>query len=39
MDKWVEDVRTERGGDVILVVAGNKVDLQDKRVVTSDEAE
>ena len=29
--KWVEDVRNERGNDVVLVVVGNKTDLVDKR--------
>ena len=31
--KWVEDVRSERGGDVIIVLVGNKADLSDKRYV------
>ena len=29
--KWIEEVRTERGGDVIIVLVGNKTDLVDKR--------
>ena len=29
--KWVDDVRVERGGDVIIVLVGNKTDLVDKR--------
>merc|ERR1712137_106684 len=29
--KWIEDVRTERGNDVIIVLVGNKTDLNDKR--------
>lgn len=29
--KWVEEVRTERGSDVIIVIVGNKTDLVDKR--------
>lgn len=29
--KWIEDVRTERGNDVIIVLVGNKTDLVDKR--------
>ena len=29
--KWIEDVRSERGNDVIIVLVGNKTDLQDKR--------
>ncbi|KAJ1020254.1 hypothetical protein NDA18_005853 [Ustilago nuda] len=37
--KWVDDVRAERGNDVIIVLVGNKTDLSDKRQVTTDEAE
>jgi len=32
--KWVDDVRSERGNDVIIVLVGNKTDLSDKRQVT-----
>ena len=32
--KWVDDVRGERGADVIIVLVGNKTDLGDKREVT-----
>jgi len=31
--KWVEDVRAERGNDVIIALVGNKTDLSDKRYV------
>ncbi|POY76575.1 hypothetical protein BMF94_0164 [Rhodotorula taiwanensis] len=37
--KWVDDVRSERGNDVIIVLVGNKTDLNDKRQVTTEEAE
>ncbi len=37
--KWVDDVRAERGNDVIIVLVGNKTDLPDKRQVTSDEGD
>lgn len=30
-NKWIEEVRTERGTDVIIVLVGNKTDLVDKR--------
>ncbi len=30
-NKWVDDVRAERGGDVIIVLVGNKTDLNEKR--------
>src|SRR5438552_10033023 len=29
--KWVDDVRAERGNYVIIVLVGNKTDLNDKR--------
>ena len=29
--RWIEEVRTERGSDVIIVLVGNKTDLVDKR--------
>lgn len=31
--KWIDDVRSERGNDVIIVLVGNKADLSDKRWV------
>lgn len=39
VDKWIEDVRNERGTDVIIMVAGNKIDLTEKRVVTLEEGD
>jgi GTPase SAR1 family protein len=29
--KWIDDVRTERGSDVIIMLVGNKTDLADRR--------
>ncbi|GIY20799.1 ras-related protein Rab6, partial [Caerostris extrusa] len=37
--KWIDDVRTERGNDVIIMLVGNKTDLADKRQVTTEEGE
>lgn len=37
--KWVDDVRGERGTDVIIVLVGNKTDLNDKREVTTQQGE
>ena len=37
--RWIEEVRTERGGDVILVLVGNKTDLVDKRQVSIEEGD
>ncbi|KAI0042690.1 ras-domain-containing protein [Auriscalpium vulgare] len=36
--KWIDDVRSERGTDVMVVLVGNKADLSDKRQVTLEEA-
>uniref|UniRef100_A0A0E0NQV1 Uncharacterized protein n=1 Tax=Oryza rufipogon TaxID=4529 RepID=A0A0E0NQV1_ORYRU len=32
ISKWIEEVNTQRGGDVIIVLVGNKTDLVDKRL-------
>ncbi|KAI8918544.1 hypothetical protein PhCBS80983_g01574 [Powellomyces hirtus] len=37
--KWVDDVRAERGNDVIIVLVGNKTDLSEKRQVSTEEGE
>ena len=31
--KWIDDVRTERGSEVVIMLVGNKTDLSDKRQV------
>lgn len=37
--KWIDDVRTERGSDVIIMLVGNKTDLADKRQISTEEGE
>lgn len=37
--KWIDDVRTERGSDVIIMLVGNKTDLSEKRQVSTEEGE
>uniref|UniRef100_A0A0X3Q1T9 Ras-related protein Rab-6A n=1 Tax=Schistocephalus solidus TaxID=70667 RepID=A0A0X3Q1T9_SCHSO len=37
--KWIDDVRNERGSDVIIMLVGNKTDLADKRKVSTEEGE
>ncbi|KAJ8276406.1 hypothetical protein COCON_G00081580 [Conger conger] len=37
--KWIDDVRTERGSDVIIMLVGNKTDLADKRQIPLEAAE
>ncbi|KAH1226762.1 hypothetical protein AAZX31_11G244800 [Glycine max] len=38
-NKWIEEVRTERGSDVIIVLVGNKTDLVEKRQVSIEEGD
>jgi len=37
--KWIDDVRAERGSDVVVVLVGNKTDLGDRRQVAADEGQ
>ncbi|KAL2521546.1 Ras-related protein RABH1e [Forsythia ovata] len=37
--KWIEEVRTEQGTDVIIVLVGNKTDLVEKRQVSTEEGD
>lgn len=37
--QWIEDVRFERGEEVLIVLVGNKTDLQDRRQVSFDEGD
>lgn len=38
--KWIEDVRAERGNDVVICLVGNKTDLgNDRRQITTEEGE
>ena len=39
IDKWIEDVRNERGNDVIITIAANKSDLEDRKMVSNEEME
>ncbi|RLV82807.1 GTP-binding protein ryh1 [Meyerozyma sp. JA9] len=39
LEKWINDVRLERGDDAIIVLVGNKLDLKNKRQVTAEECE
>ncbi|DAA29490.1 TPA: Rab-protein 6-like [Bos taurus] len=34
---WIADVRTDRGSDVIMLLVGNKMDLANKRQMTTEE--
>ena len=35
IDRWIEDVKNERGEGVIIVLVGNKSDLSEKRYLSS----
>ncbi len=37
--RWIDEVRTERGSDVIVVLVGNKTDLTDRREVSVEEGD
>lgn len=37
--QWIDDVRSERGNDVVIMLVGNKTDLVDKRQVSCEEGE
>ncbi|ODQ67778.1 ras-domain-containing protein [Nadsonia fulvescens var. elongata DSM 6958] len=39
VNKWIEDVKAERGNGAIIMLVGNKTDLNDKRQVTFEEGE
>ena len=39
IDKWIEDARALRDDDVLLILAGNKSDLSDRRQVSFDEGQ
>lgn len=38
-DQWIEDIKAERGNDVVIMLVGNKTDLQSKRQVSVEEGE
>lgn len=37
VDKWIEDVRDQRGSDVIIMLVGHNADPQNKRQVSKEE--
>ena len=37
--KWIDDIRAERGSDVVVVLVGNKTDLADRRQVSTEEGQ
>lgn len=39
VSKWVDDVRAERGSNVLIAVVGNKTDITTKRQVSTEQGE
>ena len=39
VDKWIEDAKALRDDDVLLIMAGNKCDLHERRQVSVEEAQ
>ena len=39
IDKWIEDARALRDDDVLLILAGNKSDMSDRRQVSVEEGQ
>ncbi|KAI0461467.1 Rab GTPase ypt6 [Komagataella kurtzmanii] len=39
VDKWCDDVRNERGENVIICLVANKADLADQRVISTEDGE
>jgi Ras-related protein Rab-6A len=37
--QWIDEVRSERGNDVVIMLVGNKTDLSDRRQVSIEEGE
>lgn len=38
-EQWIDDVRSERGNDVVIMLVGNKTDVQERRQVSADEGQ
>lgn len=38
LNVWLDYVKEHRGEDVIIFIVGNKIDLQEERAVTAEEA-
>lgn len=38
-EQWIADIKAERGNDVVIMLVGNKTDLQEKRQVSTEEGE
>lgn len=39
MEKWIEDAKTIRGNDLMIILVGNKIDNAEKRAVGTEEGQ
>ena len=39
IDKWIGELKTNGSEDILIILVGNKTDLEDKREVSTDEGE
>jgi len=35
--KWIDDAKTIRGNDLLIILVGNKIDMAEKRAVGTEE--
>ena len=38
VDKWLGEIKEKAGKDIKLIIIGNKIDLKDKKVITTEQA-
>ena len=39
MNKWIEDAKSIRGSDLLIILVGNKIDCAEKRQVATEEGQ
>ena len=39
VDRWVKDIREARGNDAVIMLSGNKCDLEEERAVTTQQGQ
>ncbi len=39
MTKWIDDAKTIRGNDLLIILVGNKIDVAEKRQVGTEEGQ
>ena len=38
MDKWLSEIKEQTNKDIKLIIVGNKIDLKDKKVISTEQA-